>query len=234
MSRGTGALAASGDRCELCPRSLIGGHEHAVDCERLTMVCLCADCAARLGNQPAGARYRRPTERVLADPEFQISEATWSAWQIPERLAYFSPRTSGSEWIAVYPGPSGTIRRELPPEQCAPFATSRLAQTLVPGAEVMLVAGPSGSGPLDVLAVPLDRVYAPVAILREAWGGSLGRREAWQQIGAIFSELQTFAAFLSSGGKSGDFSRPVIPVMRTGGPAAYGQVSTATDMPRSP
>jgi hypothetical protein len=190
---------AEGDACELCSAALDAGHAHVVDLRSRAVRCACRACAVLFRDPGAGAdRYRTVPDRVLVDPALRLAEAEWAALQIPVRLAFLFRSSIAGRWVALYPGPAGTVESALPLDAWTALAArTPLAAAAAPDVEALLVRGERGGGTLEVLLVPIDRCYALAGRLRRAWRGFEGGAEARREIDAFFAELRERARPIS-------------------------------------
>jgi hypothetical protein len=186
------ARASEGSRCELCGTALGQEHRHLVDLTERNLRCACVACAL-LFVRP-GQRYRAAPDRWLHDPRFALDEATWSALQIPVRLAFLfrqSGRSAGpAQWVAFYPGPAGATESQLPLDAWQELGDrcSLVAEVEVDVA-ARLVAG-DDDGSYRCYLVPIAACYELVGRVKRSWRGFDGGTEAWQQIDAFFATVR--------------------------------------------
>jgi hypothetical protein len=183
---------AKSERCELCGNAVDAVHAHVVDLERRGLCCACRACALLFGRagMPTG-RYRTVPDRVLVEPDFQLTEARWETLGIPVRLAFVFFNSSLERWIGVYPSPAGPTESEVSLAGWTELgAGSALIGSLEPDVEALLVHGARGQQRFECFLVPIDACYELVARVRRHWKGFDGGPVARQEIEAFFVGLR--------------------------------------------
>lgn len=176
--------------CELCAVPIRETHRHVVDTVDRGVRCACPACAL-LFQHAASERYRTVPDRVLVDPELDLSPAEWSGLGVPVHLAFVFFSTASDEWVATFPSPAGPTEAELDPEAWAALATrSALFDELTPDVEALLVHGPRGATRLECLLVPVDVCYRLVGAVRQHWRGFDGGDEARAEIESLLAGLR--------------------------------------------
>lgn len=184
--RRRGASVAA--RCELCSAPIAVEHRHLVDVAGRSLKCSCSPCALLF--QGPGLRYRAAPDRWLHDPDFTLDERSWSALQIPVRLAFFFRHAGSDRWAAFYPGPAGATESTLGLEAWQEFSAAvPLAAAVEPDVEALLVAG-DGHGRFDCYLVPISACYELVGRVKRCWRGFDGGELAWREIDGFFAGLR--------------------------------------------
>ncbi|MEV4410434.1 DUF5947 family protein [Catellatospora sp. NPDC049609] len=117
-----------------------------------------------------------PREHV-ALPDFPLSEADWSALDVPVRLAFVFVDSALGRPVALYPSPAGAAESQLPPQVWEKLLARHPYTAALP-ADVMALlvhAGPDGP---QCHAVPIDACYRLVGLVRTLWRGFDGGQEA--------------------------------------------------------
>jgi hypothetical protein len=179
---------AAEEHCELCAAKIAADHPHLAEPAKRRLLCVCRGCALLLGNRE-DRRYVRVPElaRILAD--FRLSDAEWDALSIPIGLAFFFHSTAEGRIVAFYPGPAGSTESLLDLAAWSGLIANNPALAeLEPDVEALLVNRVNGAR--EYYAVPIDRCYGLVGLMRGRWQGVSGGREAWEAIDAFFNELR--------------------------------------------
>jgi hypothetical protein len=121
--------------------------------------------------------------------DFRLSDAEWDALGIPIGLAFFFYSTVEGRIVAFYPGPAGSTESLLDLTAWSGLvANNPVLAELEPDVEALLVNRVNGAR--DYYAVPIDRCYGLVGLIRGRWHGVSGGREAWAAIDGFFDELR--------------------------------------------
>ncbi|MDB4968866.1 MAG: hypothetical protein JWN44_4555 [Myxococcales bacterium] len=181
-------VANAAARCELCGVAIAREHRHLVDTTERTLRCSCSACALLF--QGPGQRYRAAPDRWLHDPAFTLDEQSWSALQIPVRLAFFFRHAAADRWTAFYPGPAGATESTLGLEAWQEFASAvPLAALVEPDVEALLVAG-DREGRFDCYLMPISACYELVGRVKRCWRGFDGGELAWREIDDFFAGVR--------------------------------------------
>lgn len=172
------------ERCDLCGISLPAGHIHQFDPPTRRIRCACSDCSAI-----PSARWREIPRRVIALPDFQLSDMQWDELMIPISLAFFSDITPAGRVVALYPGPAGAAESALRLESWREIADANPElQCLQPDVEALLVNRVGAAR--DYLIAPIDECYRLVGLIRMHWRGLSGGAIVWGEIGQFFDDLR--------------------------------------------
>jgi hypothetical protein len=179
---------AAEEYCELCAAPIAPDHAHLTEPAKRRLLCVCRGCALLLGNREDRKYIRVPEQaRILAD--FRLSDAEWDALGIPIGLAFFFHSTAEGRIVAFYPGPAGSTESLLDLTAWSGLVANNPALAdLEPDVEALLVNRVNGAR--DYYAVPIDRCYGLVGLIRGSWHGVSGGREAWGAIDGFFDELR--------------------------------------------
>ena len=186
--RGVGLAAEDAEHCDLCSQRIPSLHAHLVDPDKHRLLCVCQGCDMLLGDREDRKYVRVPQEtKLLAD--FRLSDAEWDALGIPIGLAFFFYSTPQGRILALYPGPAGPTESLLTLDAWSGLmARNPLLAELEPDVEALLVNRINGAH--EYYAVPIDRCYALVGLIRTHWRGVTGGSEAWRIIGDYFANLR--------------------------------------------
>ena len=194
--RAFAARADPHEPCGLCgaPLAPDPGHEHLLAAESQGVLCVCIACAALFGDE-YGARLRRIPKRVEELAGVTLSDADWTALNVPIRIAYFV-RTGIEAGLAVYPSPAGPVRAPLTPESWRSLAlkapcASALRQD-VEGLVVVDLQARRGA-----FRAPLDVCHRLSGLVRLHWRGLAGGEELWAALDDWLSEIRTRARELA-------------------------------------
>jgi hypothetical protein len=185
-------------RCELCSAPLGEDHGHVADVQSRSLACACAACALLFKNKQPGDRWRTLPDRYLVDPHFTVSEADWSALDIPVAMAFFFRSTSATGWTAVYPSPAGAVESSLRLDVWTALAREqRLAQCIEPDLEALLVVRRDEH--FECMLVPIHTCYALVGRVRRRWRGLKGG-DARSAMDDYLRDVRTRCEVLVGGG----------------------------------
>ncbi len=182
-----GPKAAPEERCELCAARLAPDHAHLAEPAKRRLLCVCPGCALLLGDREDRKYCLVPRDARRLD-HFHLSDAEWDAFGIPIGLAFFFYSTPEARIVAFYPGPAGPTECGLDLAAWSAVAANNPALAkLEPDVEALLINRVNGAR--DAYAVPIDRCYALVGLIRARWRGVSGGSEAWAAIDGFFETL---------------------------------------------
>jgi hypothetical protein len=214
--------AAAEERCEMCGEGLGREHPHLIDLRQRSISCACRACAL-LFDRP-GARHRAVPDRVRTDPGAPLTEADWTALQIPVSVAFFFTNSDLGRVVASYPSPAGVTECEL---DLAAWERLSQAHPLLRAPEddveaILVVAGNSpgavaplpasdgsgsasgaDTGTVETFLVPIDVCYGLAGALRMDWHGFDGGPEARRALAGILDGLRQRARALKGGTDGG-------------------------------
>ncbi len=181
--------AAPGERCDYCAVPLPQEHGHLIDMQGRRIMCSCRPCY--LVFEPKGAaqgRYKAVPTRYAELEDFALDDAAWDRLQIPIGLAFFFFNSAEDRTIALYPGPAGATESQLDLAAWSEIgAANPVLATLEPDVEAVLLLRRDGA--TRCFIVPIDAAYKLVGIIRTSWKGFDGGADAWDKIGAYFTDL---------------------------------------------
>jgi hypothetical protein len=176
------------EQCELCGAQIPARHPHLVEPAKHRLMCACQACGMLLGNRDDD-RYRLVPEEIRVLDDFRLSDAEWDALGIPIGLAFFFFSTPEGRILALYPGPAGPAESLLTLDAWTGLvARNPVLTDLEPDVEALLVNRVNGAN--EYYAMPIDRCYALVGLIRTHWQGIAGGEEAWEAIGSFFANLR--------------------------------------------
>ena len=184
------------EACELCSAPIAPEHDHMVNLEARTLMCVCRGCYLLFVSDGAGgAHFRSVPNRYLALGDLLLTPTEWDSLQIPVSVAFFFVNSSVGRVAAFYPGPAGATESELPLEswQQVIEGNADLA-TLQPDVEAVLVRAQTQRGNAECYIVPIDACYELVGRLRLLWRGFDGGQEANAMLEAFFDDVKARAA----------------------------------------
>jgi hypothetical protein len=185
------------ERCELCSRELVRGHEHLVEPESHKLVCACDACAI-LFDAPSNAKYKRVPRSVRFLRDFRVTDAQWDSLRIPIEMAFFFHSSPRARVIALYPSPAGAIESLLPLDtwedivEVNPVLRGMEADVLALLAD--RVGRARGSKGEEYYLVPIDKCYELVGLIRAHWRGLSGGTELWREVSSFFAGLKRQSA----------------------------------------
>lgn len=186
---------APGEVCELCAEPVPDAHNHLVDLERRSLLCVCRGCFLLFTPDGAGGgHYRAVPERYLAFADLRFAPAQWEALQIPVSVAFFFVNSELGHVAAFYPSPAGATESLLPLDLWDDLVLEHpeLGE-LQPDVEALLVRVDRTSGETECFLVPIDACYELVGHLRMLWRGFDGGREAHAALDAFFDTVRARA-----------------------------------------
>ena len=184
-----------GERCELCSAQVGPGHAHLIEPASRKLLCACNACAILFSGM--GTKYKRVPGRVLAFPDFHLSDGQWESLMVPISMAFFFRSTPDARVVAFYPSPAGAIESQLPLETWKDIEDENPAlQEMEADAEALLVnrvGHARGFGGPEYYLIPIDECYRLTGMIRSHWKGLSGGTEVWQEIGKFFEALKSRA-----------------------------------------
>src|SRR5579872_6258857 len=102
------------ERCELCSVEVGTEHPHLIEPKSRKLLCACNACAILFSGM--GTKYKRVPRRVLALPDFRLSDGQWDSLLVPISMAFFFRSTPDARVVAFYPSPAGATESLLPLE----------------------------------------------------------------------------------------------------------------------
>lgn len=186
------------ERCELCSAEVLPGHPHLIEPGTRKLLCSCGACAILFSGM--GTRYKRVPRRVLALPDFRLSDGQWESLMVPISMAFFFRSTPDARVIAFYPSPAGATESLLPLETWSDIeAANPVLKEMEADVEALLVnriGHVRGFAAPEYYVLPIDECYKLVGLIRAHWRGFSGGTEVWQEIGRFFEGLKQVAMTL--------------------------------------
>jgi Family of unknown function (DUF5947) len=180
--------------CNFCSAGLSGVHQHLVEPEQRSLVCVCDACAILFGSQ-GETRYRRVPRRTKFLADFRLSDAQWQNLLIPIQLAFIFNNSAAQKSIALYPSPAGPIESWLDAATWTEIMSlNPVLQKMEPDVEALLInrlgrINTGGSCPHEYYIAPIDECFRLAGILRAHWRGLSGGAMVWEEIVQFFREL---------------------------------------------
>lgn len=189
------------ERCEFCSAELAHLHQHLIEPVQRRLICVCPPCSL-LFTDTGETAFRRVPRRILALPDFRLTDAQWERLQIPIQLAFFFHSRPAGHLVALYPSPGGPIESLLDLTVWSEIAEDNpLLQQMSPDVEALLVnrigrGGPLGSldGVPEYYLAPIDECFKLAGLIRLNWRGLSGGTEVWKEVGQFFADLKARAS----------------------------------------
>ena len=181
------------EHCDLCNEVVPSEHRHLLDLANRSLLCACRACALLFDKDGAGSgKYLLIPQRILALPDFQMSDGEWEELMIPVNMAFLY-RSAGEKPVAAfYPGPAGATESMLDLAQWNVLVDNNpILETMAQDVEALLINRVRGAR--EYYIVPIDSCYQLVGLIRISWRGLSGGEEVLKKILAFFSELQARA-----------------------------------------
>lgn len=178
------------EHCELCSEVIPATHQHLLDLNSRTVVCVCYACSVLFNNQGAGAgKYRLVPDRHLALPDFHMADEQWDELMIPVNIVYIFRSSLASRVMAFYPSPAGATESLLSLESWETLVKSNpILDDLEPDVEALLINRVNDAH--EYYIVPIDACYRLVGLIRISWRGLSGGEEARKAIAEFFADLR--------------------------------------------
>lgn len=187
------------ERCELCSADVGADHPHLIELEKRKLLCACNACAILFSGM--GTKYKRVPRRVLALPDFHLTDGQWESLMVPISMAFFFRSTPDGRVIAFYPSPAGATESLLPLETWKDLEDANpVLREMGADVEALLVnrvGHVRGVAAPEYYVLPIDECYKLVGLIRSHWRGLSGGAEVWQEIGRFFEELKQRAAVVT-------------------------------------
>jgi hypothetical protein len=187
------------EHCELCSAEVGAGHPHLIERGSRKLLCTCNACAILFSGM--GTKYKRVPRRVLALPDFHLTDGQWEGLMIPISMAFFYRSTPDERVVAFYPSPAGAMESLLPLETWTDIENVNPAlKDMEADVEALLVnrvGHARGFGDPEYYVIPIDECYKLVGMIRFHWKGLSGGTEVWQEIGKFFEELKKQATIVN-------------------------------------
>jgi hypothetical protein len=119
---------------------------------------------------------------------FAMSDALWSAFQLPVGLAFLLRSSVSQSVIAMYPSPAGATESELELTAWDALCAANPGLELEPDAEALIIDR-TGT-PHRYAIVPTDQCYRLVGMVKAGWEGITGGRGVGAAIDAFFAGLR--------------------------------------------
>jgi hypothetical protein len=182
-------LETDADRCELCGTALAAKHAHVVDLEARELGCCCPACALLF--PASGASKRRVEHRVERLSGAGLSDALFSALDIPIGLAFFV--RIAQRLSIVYPSPAGAVEAQIDPALGRELlAAEPVLSVLEDGVEALLVSRLENAQ--AEYRVSIDECYELIGLVRRNWRGLGGGSEVRGELVRFFARLDAEAA----------------------------------------
>jgi hypothetical protein len=194
---------ASIEFCDFCSAGLAAEHQHLIEPEQRSLICVCDACAI-LFSSGGETKYRRVPRRVSYLPDFRLTDAQWESLMIPIGLVFFFQSSVAKKVVALYPSPAG------PTESLLDFAAweeiaqdNPILRKMEADVEALLVnrvdrmasmgrMDRPGGAP-EYFIAPIDECFKLVGLIRVNWRGLSGGEEVWKETGRFFADLKSRA-----------------------------------------
>src|ERR1700722_17889514 len=187
------------ERCELCSAEVGHDHPHLIEPPSRKLLCTCNACAILFSN--SGTKYKRVPRRVLAMPDFHLTDGQWEGLMVPISMAFFFRSTPDKRVVAFYPSPAGATESLLPLETWKDIEDANPAlREMKSDVEALLVnriGHTRGYSAPEYYVIPIDACYQLVGVIRANWRGLSGGTEVWHEIGKFFEGLKRRATVVT-------------------------------------
>lgn len=171
------------ERCELCRASLPAEHAHLLELKSSTIRCACKQCLRAFdGDNP---EFRAVAPRKEKITSFRMTDAEWSAFQIPIDLAFLVHSDGGLR--ALYPGPAGIVQSAGGGRAWDDLVRANESlRDLKQDVEALTINRVRGKS--DAYLLSIDHCYALAGLIRNRWHGLSGGPDVWNAIEAYFAD----------------------------------------------
>jgi hypothetical protein len=180
------------ERCELCSAEVTNDHPHLIEQATRKLLCSCNACAILFSGM--AKKYKRVPRRVLAMPDFRLSDGQWESLLVPISMAFFFRSTPDARVVAFYPSPAGATESQLPLDTWKDIEDANpVLQEVEPDVEALLVnriGHVRGFTAPEYYVLPIDECYKLVGLIRANWKGLSGGTEVWREIATFFEGLK--------------------------------------------
>jgi hypothetical protein len=187
------------ERCELCSAEVGTDHPHLIEPATRKLLCSCSACAILFSGM--AKKYKRVPRRVLAMPDFRLSDGQWESLLIPISMAFFFRSTPDARVVALYPSPAGATESQLPLDTWKDIEDANpVLLEMESDVEALLVnriGHVRGFAAPEYYVLPIDECYKLVGLIRANWKGLSGGTEVWREIASFFDGLKKRATVIS-------------------------------------
>jgi hypothetical protein len=178
------------EHCDLCGSEVSAEHRHLLQIEERQILCSCESCFALRSGDPE----LRPTgRRIVALPDFQLTDELWAEFRIPIGLAFLFVSSIAERVTAFYPSPAGATESELDLGAWRELvAANPILALLELDGEALIVN--RLADPPQFLIAPIDRCYALVGLVKLRWEGINGGSNLREAIAGFLDALRREAA----------------------------------------
>jgi len=181
----------TGPLCEMCATGIGDEHQHVVDVQVRSLMCVCRPCYLLFSPVDADLRYKAVPDRYLEFPDFELAPGRWESLEIPVGLAFFFRNSLLDKYIVFYPGPAGATESELPIDSFETVLDENpgLSQMRA-DVEALIVSVPTSGQSPRCFVVPVDACYELVGRLRTVWRGFDGGQDAARAVDEFFARVE--------------------------------------------
>lgn len=175
----------------MCAVGIGEEHQHVVDVQVRSLMCVCRPCYLLFAPIDADLRYKAVPDRYRELSEFELGPGRWESLEIPVGLAFFFRNSLLDKYIAFYPGPAGATESELPLDAFASvLAENTTLAEMRPDVEALMVHLQPGESVPTCFILPIDACYELVGRLRTVWRGFDGGQDAKGQVAEFFRKVE--------------------------------------------
>ncbi|OXM19201.1 hypothetical protein CBI33_23555 [Rhodococcus erythropolis] len=181
----------TGPLCEMCAAGIGDEHQHVVDVQVRSLMCVCRPCYLLFAPVDADLRYKAVPDRYLEFPDFDLGPGRWESLEIPVGLAFFFRNSLLDKYIVFYPGPAGATESELPIDSFETvLAENPGLSQMRADVEALIVSVPASGQSPRCFVVPIDACYELVGRLRTVWRGFDGGQDAARAVDEFFGRVE--------------------------------------------
>ncbi|MDN5547595.1 MAG: DUF5947 family protein [Rhodococcus sp. (in: high G+C Gram-positive bacteria)] len=181
----------TGPLCEMCAAGIGDEHQHVVDVQVRSLMCVCRPCYLLFAPVDADLRYKAVPDRYLEFPGFELAPGRWESLEIPVGLAFFFRNSLLDKYIVFYPGPAGATESELPIDSFETvLAENPGLSQMRADVEALIVSVPTSGQSPRFFVVPIDACYELVGRLRTVWRGFDGGQDAARAVDEFFGRVE--------------------------------------------